>query len=281
MYVVAGPSNPQLSFKIANELEARIAKTTFKRFPDGELYVRVEDVKEPVIVVQGITSNDDLVYLLLLLDALSSLEPILVVPYMGYSRQDKEFLKGEAISIRIVAKILEDFAKNVITVNIHSNVAASYFKKLIHVDAMPLIGEYFKNKDVIMISPDFGSLERVKVAAKVAGCEYDYLEKKRINAERVEVKPKALDVKDKSVVLVDDIISTGGTLVEAAKVLLNSGAKQIYAACVHAVLVSNALNKLYLSGISEVIATDTIEKQVSKISVSKILSEKIKELLKK
>jgi len=280
MYVVAGPSNPLLSLRIAKKLNARIAKVSFKKFPDGELYVRVEEVKEPVVLVQGITSNENLIYLFLLLDSLSALDPILVLPYMGYSRQDREFLKGEAVSIRMIAKMIEEYVRNVITVNIHSHLAASYFKKLIHIDAMPLIGEYFKNKDVVMISPDLGSLERVKVAAETAGCEYDYMEKKRIDAERVEIKPKSLDVKEKEVVLVDDIISTGGTLIEATKILRLNGARKIVASCVHAVLASNALNKLYSSGITEVVATDTIERQVSKISVSDLLSLKIEELLK-
>ena len=268
MKVVAGKSSPLLSKRIAEKLGCELARTTYKVFPDGELYVRVEGVEDEVIVVQSINSNDDLVQLMLIFDAVANADITAVVPYMGYARQDRAFNEGEAVSIRAVAKLIESYADRVITVNIHSEKAKSYFKKLVDVDAMPLIGDYYKGRDIVMISPDLGSLNRVKVASSHAGCEYDYLEKVRLDAENVEIKPKSLDVKGKDVVIVDDIISTGGTIVEATKVLKKLGAKSVECACVHAVLAGDALNKLFNAGIKRVIATDTIEKSVSVISVA-------------
>ncbi len=272
MKVIAGTSSPLLAKRIAECLNAKLAKTTFKRFPDGEIYVRIEDADEEAVVVQSINSNDDLVALMLMFDALEDAEIVAVIPYMGYARQDKKFNEGEAISIRAVARLIESYTSKVITVNIHSGDAASYFKKLIEVDAMPVIGKYYAGRDVVMVSPDLGSYERVKVCAEYAGCEFDYLEKVRINAETVEIKSKSLDVKGRDVVIVDDIISTGGTMIEATKMLLNAGAKSVECACVHAVLAGNALNKLYSAGVKRVVATDTIEKAVSVISVAESIA---------
>lgn len=267
MKVVAGKSSPLLAKRIAERLGCELAKTSYKVFPDGELYVRVERVDEAV-VVQSITSNEDLVRLMLIFDALGNAEITAVVPYMGYARQDREFNEGEAVSIRAVARLIESYADRIITVNIHSEKAKSYFKRLVNIDAMPLIGEYYKGRDVVMISPDLGSLKRVEVASKHAGCEYDYLEKERISAEEVRIKPKNLDVSGRDVVIVDDIISTGGTIVEATKVLNSLGVRSVECACVHAVLAGDALNKLFNAGVWNVIATDTIERSVSVISVA-------------
>ncbi len=273
--VIAGNSSPILSKRIAKELNIPLAKVTYSKFPDGELYVRVEDRVDKAIVVQSIRCSDDIVYLMLLFDVIK--EAIAVIPYMGYARQDRAFNEGEAVSIRALAEFLESRAEKVISVNLHSREAASHFKNLIEVDAMPLIGEFYKKekneeiKSLIMVSPDIGSLERVKVAAKIAGCEYDYLEKVRINAENVEIKPKNVNVEGKKVVIVDDIISTGGTIAKAAETLK----AEVEAACVHAVLASNALNKLFSAGVKKVISTDTIEQPVSKISVAELLANAI------
>ncbi len=275
MKVVAGQSSPLLAKRIAEKLGCELAKTTYKVFPDGELYVRVERV-DRAVVVQSINSNKDLVQLMLIFDALGNAEITAVIPYMGYSRQDREFNEGEAVSIRAIAKMIESYADEVITVNIHSEKAKSYFKKLVEVDAMPLIGKYYEGRDILMISPDLGSLNRVKVASSYAGCKFDYLEKERISAEEVIIKPKSLNVEGKDVVIVDDIISTGGTIVEATKVLRDLGAKSVECACVHAVLAGDALNKLLNAGLKRVIATDTIEKSVSVISVAEAIVSALK-----
>ncbi|MEM4472895.1 MAG: ribose-phosphate diphosphokinase [Archaeoglobaceae archaeon] len=275
MDLILTPSSPLLGKRISERMGLKIARVQFKRFPDGELYVRVESEEESHIVVSSLNSSDDFVLLNLLFDALKG-EVVLVIPYMGYARQDREFLKGEAVSIRAIAKVLEERAEKIITVNIHSEKAKCSFRKLIDVDAMPLIGEYYKGKDVLMISPDKGSAERVKASAKVANVEWDWMEKKRVDAYTVEIFPKNLNVENRRVVIVDDIISTGGTVIEAAKKLYELGAKSVECACVHAVLAEFAAVKLFSSGISEIVATDTIERIFSKISVSKLIAEAVK-----
>ncbi len=272
MKIIPCPSSPLLARRIAEVAGLEMGNVTFKKFPDGELYVRVEDCSEGIIV-GSICSNDDLVAITLLLDAVENAK--VVVPYMGYARQDRAFKDGEAVSIRVVAEILERRAEEVITVNIHSKQAASHFKKLKDLDAMPTIGKHFAGRDVIMISPDKGSMERVKVAAEHANCEWDYLEKTRIDATTVEIAPKSLDVENRDVIIVDDIISTGGTMVEAAKKLYELGARSVSAACVHAVLANYAAIKLFNSGIRDILATDTIECAFSRVSVAKLIAENI------
>ncbi|MDI9610740.1 MAG: ribose-phosphate diphosphokinase [Archaeoglobales archaeon] len=277
MDLVICPSSPLLGKKISESLGIKIANVQYKRFPDGELYVRVESNENSHLIIGSLVSAEDVILMDLLFDALKG-EVLPIIPYMGYARQDREFLHGEAVSIRAIAKIIEERADIVITVNIHSNKAKESFKKLIDLDAMPLIGDYFREKEIIMVSPDKGSAERVKVAAKVANCDWDWLEKKRIDAQTVEIAPKNIDVEGKNVLIVDDIISTGGTVIEATKRLYELGAKKVESACVHAVLAEFAAVKLFSAGIAEITATDTIEKIFSKISVAEILSQKIREV---
>ncbi len=272
MKLIAGPSSPLLTKKIAEKTGFEIAETVYKRFPDGELYVMVRGDDDSYAVVNSLKSNEDIVYLMLIFDALEGKSITAVIPYMGYARQDRAFLKGEAVSIRAVAKLIEEYADRVITVNIHSERARGHFRKLTELDAMKVIGQHYRGRDIVMLSPDRGSLSRVKRAAEIAECEFDYLDKRRIDAENVEMVPKNLDIEGKEIAIVDDIISTGGTVITAAA-QLSGKAKKIEAACVHGVFAGNALNRLFLSGISQVKSTDTIETQVSVLSISEIISE--------
>ncbi len=274
MDVVACPSSPMLAKRIADELGVKLAPVTFKRFPDGEIYARIESSESEHVVVGSINSNDDLVALMLAMEALKG-DIIAVVPYMGYARQDKVFVEGEAVSIRAVARLLEGYAEKVVTVNIHSSDAASHFKKLVNADAMPLIGKRYAGRDVVMLSPDRGSVERAKIAAAAAGCDWDFLEKTRIDAERVEITPKNIEVDGRDVVIVDDIVSTGGTVMEAAKQLKELGARSVEVACVHAVLAAFAAVKLLSGGVKDIIATDTVEGIFSQISVAKLIASEI------
>lgn len=274
MDLILTPSSPLLGKRIAEEIGVKLSAVSFKRFPDGELYARVESQESEHVVVCSLNSSDDFVLLNLLFDAIKG-DVVAVIPYLGYARQDREFLRGEAVSVRVVAKAIEERAEKVITVNIHSEKAKESFKKLVDVDAMPLIGKSYEGEDVIMISPDKGSAERVKTAARFANCEWDWLEKRRIDEKTVEISPKKIDVEGKRVVIVDDIISTGGTVIEATKKLYELGAKSVECACVHAVLADFAAVKLFSSVVREIVATDTVERIYSKISVSKILAEKI------
>lgn len=274
-----GPSSPVLGKRISKALNSRIIAAEFKKFPDGELYARLSSESERAVIVQSICSNDDLVFLLLLLDALEEAEKTVVIPYFGYARQDRKFKEGEGISIRAIAKLIEDYTDRILTVNLHSEMAKSHFRRIQEIDAMPVIGSEYRDRDVVMISPDLGSLERVKIAAKHADCDFDYLEKKRIDASHVEITPKEIDVEGKEVIIVDDIISTGGTIIEATKVLKDLGAKRVEAVCVHAVLANYALSKLFNSGIDDVLATDTIERIISRITVADEIAGELEKLM--
>lgn len=280
MDLVVCPSSPLLGKKIAETLGLKIAGVQYKRFPDGELYVKVDSNESSHLIVSSLCSAEDIVLLNLLFDALKG-EVIALIPYMGYARQDREFLRGEAVSIRAIANMIESRVEKVFTVNIHSSKARENFKKLVDVDAMPLIGEHFKDRELIMISPDKGSAERVKIAASYANCDWDWLEKRRIDAQTVEIAPKNIDVEGKEVLIVDDIISTGGTVVEATKTLYELGAKKVETACIHAVFADFAVIKLLSAGVAEITATDTIERIFSKISVARLLSEAVSEVLKR
>lgn len=273
MEIVPGPSSPLLASRIADKLGVKLSKTNYRVFPDGELYVRVGCKDSESVIVQSINSNNDLIFLLLLLDALEGKEISVVIPYMGYSRQDRVFHEGEALSVRAIARLIEGYSERVLSVNIHSKEARKHFKRLEEVDAMPVIGMNFADDDILMVAPDKGACEEVKRAAKVADCDFDYLEKTRLSSENVVMKAKNFNISGKKVVIVDDIISTGGTIIEATNMLVKSGAKEVDAVCVHPVLTNFALNRLYAEGVYKVIGTDTIEKPVSEITVAEIIAD--------
>ncbi|ADG13580.1 ribose-phosphate pyrophosphokinase [Methanocaldococcus infernus ME] len=286
MIIVPGSKSQELAYKVSKALDVEMARVEFKRFPDNEIYVRIlsevnED--EAVIVSTQREQNDAIVEAILLADALKECgvkEITLVAPYLAYARQDKLFNPGEAISIRALAKIYSNIFDRVITINPHEEHIKEFFTiPFISGDAVPKLAEYVKDKlnDPIVLGPDQGALRFAKVAAEVLGTEYDYLEKTRISPTEIKIAPKSLDVKDRDVLIVDDIISTGGTVATAAKMLKEQGANEIIAACVHPVLIGDALNKLYFSGIKEVVGTNTFSSEVSRVDVSEVIAKLIKE----
>jgi ribose-phosphate pyrophosphokinase len=284
MLVVQGSASPGLSAKLAKQLGCSLVKPELDRFPDGETYVRVDhDFKdEHAIVVQSTPhpQNDNLVELFLLLDAVKDLgarRVTAVVPYLSYARQDKRFKPGEAISIRTICKLIERAgADDFLTVDIHEDeIMRSFAIPAYNLSAMPLIGKHLgalKPRDLVILAPDQGALRWVRRAAAELMADYDYLEKKRITPKKVAVRPKRLDVSGRDVAIVDDIISTGGTVIEAIKVLKKQKARDIYVACTHPVLVENALRKIRRAGARKVFATDTIEGKISEISVAPLIA---------
>lgn len=201
-------------------------------------------------------------------------EITLVIPYFGYGRQDRKFLEGEAVSAEAVAKIVSVYADSVILVDPHKDYIKDFFDvetKVLH--AYETLGEMLYPLDIdVALAPDVGALDRAKNVAKILGVDWDYLEKKRISGEEVEIKPKELDVEGKNVAIVDDIISTGGTIIEATKALKSQGAKNVYAACVHGLFTKFAIHRLTQSPIDDVRVTDTIEGPLSVGSVASIIA---------
>ena len=291
--LIPGPSSPLLTQRLAEVCGYRVAKVSHKVFPDGESYIRVEDdlKEEAAIVVQSCSPPQDkrVMELLQLIDAswrAGTSKVIAVVPYFAYSRQDKVFLPHEALSSKIIAKAIEAVgASFFVTVNVHSELVLGYFDKIkaLSVDAFPEIADYLASlnlRDPLVLSPD---RKRYPDAQRVAGLingEAAFLEKKRdLKSGEVTTEEKTLAVKGRDVVIVDDIISTGGTIVNAARIILKGNPRRITAACVHGLYAANALEKLAAAGVEEVVSTDTIESQTSKVTVAKAIAGAIKRLL--
>jgi len=281
LIVVAGPASPKLGKRVAELLECELAPLEWKRFPDGESYIRIPgDLKgESVVVVQSTSPPQDkrlmeLFFILDLINELGAKEVTVVIPYLAYMRQDKRFREGEVVSIKVVSRLIESFnVDRVILVDVHSRMVLDSFNvDVAEVSAMPLIGSYFSSIDLVnpfVLAPDKKALILAERVAEKIGCKYDFLEKRR---DRItgEIKTyfKEINVKGRDVVIVDDIISTGGTIANAAEMARSLGARRIYAACTHALLVKNALMRLSSAGVFEIIGTDTIESNVSKVSVA-------------
>jgi ribose-phosphate pyrophosphokinase len=284
MKIIPGMSSQLLAARIARELDCNVSLCEFKKFPDGELYTRiVDDIKdEEVTIVQSIITDSDLICLLQLIDAVEGAhETTVVIPYLGYARQDKKFKPGEAISARAIARCLSlDTIMQIYMINVHNNTLLQYFdvdtKEL---DVSHLIGDYIAKKDIthpVIIGPDAGAKELAKAVAAPHGFDYDVLEKRRISGEEVEITPRVLSVAGKNVIIVDDIISTGGTIAEAASMLKAQGSSDIHVACAHGLFVQNATLRMFKAGVTEIIATDTIESAFSAISIAKMIAEELK-----
>jgi ribose-phosphate pyrophosphokinase len=275
MYVIGGTTATTVAKDISKELKQPLASTTIKRFPDDELYVRIlDDIGgEDVLLIQTTYPDTKIIELMLLQDAVSEAganKIIVVIPYFGYSRQDKKFENGEPISARAIAEHISLHANHVITVDPHKEHLLDFFNvPAISCSAVSEIAKYLKEKEInFVLAPDKGARDTAKEAASVIGCEYDYMEKTRIDGTTVEIKPKKLEARNKNVALIDDIISTGGTMAKSIKELKKQGAKKALAACTHGLFVGSAKEKLISAGCDEILSTDTIENEFSKVKVA-------------
>ncbi|MDO5850885.1 MAG: ribose-phosphate diphosphokinase [Methanobacteriaceae archaeon] len=293
MVVIGGSASQKLAAEIATYLDDKLALIETKKFPDGERYIRINEKinsDEQVIVVQstGYPQDENILELLFILDTLEDMnikEIILISPYLGYSRQERRFKDTECISAKTISKLIESRnIKSLITVNLHEDSIRNFYEKPVYnLSAMPAIVKYLKthqsniikNKPVIL-APDKGALNFAKDIAIDLDTEYDYLEKVRLSPEKVETKTKNIDVTNKDVIIIDDIISTGGTIVNAIKILHKQKAKDITVICVHPVFVNDAILKIYAAGAKDIISTNTLKSDVSSISLAELIAEKIK-----
>ncbi len=283
MKIISGTTSKTVGNDLSKFLNMPVVDTIIKRFPDGELYIRIlEDIKnDDVILIQNTYPDLNIIELLLLQDAIKESganKIITVIPYFGYARQDKVFEKGEPISAKTLAKIVSINSDEIITVDPHKEHILNFFPiKSSSVSAVDDISYYLKDKKLdFILAPDKGAVDRVKKAAEIINCDYDYMEKTRISSYEIKIKPKNLDVKNKNIAVIDDIISTGGTMAKSINELKKQNAKKVYVACTHGLFVGESISKLNLAKCDEIISTDTILSQFSKVKIAKSIAKIMK-----
>lgn len=283
--IFSGNSNPELAKAIANILGVEVGKASISKFSDGEISVNIgETVRgSDVFVVQSTCSpvNDNLMELLIMIDAFkraSAGRITAVLPYFGYARQDRKAKPRDPITAKLCADILTTAgADRVLTMDLHASQIQGFFNIPVdHLLGSTVLSPYFEEKfnghdDVVIVSPDLGSVTRARFFAQRLDAPIAIIDKRRPKANVSEVMNIIGDVKDKHVVLIDDLIDTAGTIANAAKALKERGALSITAACTHAVLSGPAIERLIESPIDELVALDTIklteDKMFSKVKV--------------
>ena len=286
--VIAGKSSEDIARKLSRRKKANFVKSQIRVFEDGESKITLSGKisKRKSIVVQSIYPQVDtnLIQALSLISKAkeTSSKVIAVIPYMGYARQDREFLPGEIVTMKVLGKLFKGAgASKIIVIDIHSMIGLKHFSiKTKNVSAIPELVRYVKKlrlKNPLVISPDHGGKERAKEFAKKLGTEYIALEKKRDKKTgKVQIKTKNLnEVANRDLILVDDMISTGGSIVKAAQFLKKQKCKKIYVACTHALLINNAEIKIKKAGITEIISSNTIPGKTSIVDVSETIAKVI------
>ena len=287
--VITGKPSEELARKLSQKIKANLVKSEIRTFPDGESKITISGIisKRKSIVVQSICPPVDtnLIHALSLISKAkeTSDEVIAVIPYMGYARQDREFLPGEIITMKVLGKLFKGSgASKIIAVDIHSMLGLKHFSiKTENISAIADLAQYFKKlnlKNPLVVSPDQGGKERAKVFAKEFGSEYIALEKKRDRKTgKVQIKTKNVDeVTNRDLILVDDMISTGGSIVKATQFLKKQKCKRVYVACTHALLINNAENKIKKAGVTRIVSTNTIPNKTSIVDISNTIAKAIK-----
>lgn len=284
--VIASKSSEELGRKLSRKINANLVKTEIRVFPDGESKITIKGnlSKKKTIVLQSIFPPVDtnlLHCLSLILKAKEiSSEVIAVIPYMGYARQDREFLPGEIVTMKVIGKLFKGAgASKVITVDIHSTLGLKHFSvKSKNVTAIPELVKYFKKlslKNPLTVSPDQGGKDRAREFAKYFNSDYIALEKKRDRKTgKVEIKNKNVnEVKNRDLILVDDMISTGGSIVKATQFLKKQKCKRVFVACTHGLLMNDAEKKIRKAGVTRIVSTNTIPNKTSLVDVSNTLAK--------
>ena len=282
--MVGGSSSRELAKELAQLLKAPFIQAASTRFPDGECYIRIDSgaLNDDVVIVQNTYPDSNIIEMFLLQDAVRKMGAksiTLVIPYFGYARQDRVFKPGEPESAKVMAQHLSLNCDRVITVDIHKEAVLDHFD-CPHRDlkAAAAIAEYFKGKGIdLVLSPDIGAAGRAKDVGDRMGVPHDHLEKVRLSGSDVRISPATMDCKGKSVLIVDDMISTGGTIIAARQALMEAGAKSVSVACTHGVFVNNALERLTGSALDAVLCCNTLENMVSHISVAPTIAKALKE----
>ena len=299
MKILTGNSNKHLSQKISKFLKNRLVNSNIRKFADGEIYVEInENIRgNSIFLIQSVSSpaNDNLMELLLSIDALkrSSAKNITaVIPYFGYARQDRKVVPRTSISAKLVSNLIAKAgADRVVTVDLHSGQIQGFFD--IPVDnlfATPIFARHIKKKlkknNIICVAPDVGGTARARALGKLLNVDLAIVDKRRPAPGKSEVMNVIGNVKNKTCVLVDDIIDSGGTIVNAASELKKRGAKDVHVYVTHGVLSGNAVEKIKKSSIKNLVVTDTIDnsmkvkkaKNIEVLTISNLVGEAIKRI---
>jgi len=289
--IVGGPSSLDLARKISEILNAPLVKVRMKRFPDGEFYFKFEEsvAGENLLIVQSLYPPQDahIMELFLMLHTARDLGANTIkifVPYLAYSRQDQRYLEGECLSAGMIAEIIEELGADAIyTIDVHNeNVLKMYKIPSYNITASGELAKYFAKKNLenpLVIAPDNEDLavRRAKYAAKILNAEYDALKKERdLHTGEVVTHRKDLNAYGRDAVIIDDIISTGRTVVNAAKILKEQGARRIFVGVSHALLMGDAVKIIMESGVDEIVGTDTVVNKYAKVSVAPVFVRALK-----
>ena len=299
MKLLTGNSNKNLSKKISKFLKSRLVDSSIKKFADGEVYIEInENIRgNSIFILQSISSpaNDNLMELLLCIDALkrSSAKNITaVIPYFGYARQDRKVVPRTSISAKLVSNLITKAgADRVVTVDLHAGQIQGFFD--IPVDnlfATPIFARHvkknLKNKDIICVAPDIGGTERARALGKLLGANLAIVDKRRPAPGKSKVMNVIGNVENKTCIVVDDIIDSGGTIINAAQALKERGAKEVYVYITHGVLSGEAVKKIQKSVIKNLVITDTIDnnekvkkvRNIEVLTMSNLIGEAIKRI---
>ena len=296
--IFTGRSHPSLAQEICALVGIEPGRVSLYSFADGENYVQIdENVRGADVFIIQPTSppvNDNLMELLIMLDAFkrsSARRITAVVPYYGYARQDRKDKPRVPITSKLVADLISAAgADRVLTLDLHASQIQGFFNIPVdHLFAAPVIVRYLREleqPDLTIVSPDAGGVERARAYAKRLGASLAIIDKRRVAANQTEVMHIIGEVEDRNVVVVDDIIDTGGTLIHSVEALLKQGARSISAACTHAVLSGPAIKRINDSRLAHVIATNsmpTLEKEqecpkLKTLSIAELFAEAIKRI---
>ncbi|MBS7624393.1 MAG: ribose-phosphate diphosphokinase [Candidatus Bathyarchaeia archaeon] len=291
MKIVGGPSSIDLARKISSALNIPLVNVRTKRFPDGEFYFKFEeDISgEDLLIIQSLYPPQDAhaMELFLILHTARDLGANtikLFVPYLAYSRQDERYLEGECLSAAMIAEVIETLGADALyTIDVHNeNVLKMYKIPVYNLTASGELAKYFSNKnlrDPVVIAPDDEDLarRRAKHAAKVLNAEWNYLEKRRDRyTGEIVTFSKALEVRGRDIVIIDDIISTGKTAANAVKILKDQGADRVFVGASHILLLKDSIKIIIESGAEEVVGTDSVTNEYAKVSVAPIFVRALK-----
>ena len=299
MKILTGNSNKLLSRKISKYLKNKLVNSSIRKFSDGEIYIEInENIRgNSIFIIQGISSpaNDNLMELLLCIDALkrSSAKNITaVIPYFGYARQDRKIVPRTSISAKLVSNLITKAgADRIVTVDLHAGQIQGFFD--IPVDnlfATPIFSRHIKRKiktkNLICVAPDVGGVERARALGRKLDIGLAIIDKRRPAPGKSQVMNVIGNVKGKTCIIVDDIIDSGGTIVNATDALIKRGAKEVHVYITHGVLSGKAVEKIKKSKINNLVVTDTIDnsdkvkksRNIEILSISNLLAEAMKRI---